>query len=87
MLARLEDERRESSRVVLVAQEAERLRIAQELHDQVGQTLTAVLLQLSQIPCAAFLPSCSPTLMKCKMPREQAMRTSGESRSICAPRR
>ncbi len=49
MLARLEEERRESSRLVLAAQEAERLRIAQELHDQVGQTLTAVLLQLSRI--------------------------------------
>jgi two-component system, NarL family, sensor histidine kinase UhpB len=49
MLARLEHERRESTRVALAAQEAERLRIAQELHDQVGQTLTAVLLQLSRI--------------------------------------
>jgi two-component system, NarL family, sensor histidine kinase UhpB len=49
MLARLEEERRESTRLVLAAQEAERLRIAQELHDQVGQTLTAVLLQLSRI--------------------------------------
>ena len=49
MLSRLEEERRESSRLVLSAQEAERLRIAQELHDQVGQTLTAVLLQLSRI--------------------------------------
>jgi two-component system, NarL family, sensor histidine kinase UhpB len=49
MLARLEQERRESTGLVLAAQEAERLRIAQELHDQVGQTLTAVLLQLSRI--------------------------------------
>jgi two-component system sensor histidine kinase UhpB len=49
MLARLEAERREASRVALDAQEAERLRIAQELHDQVGQGLTAVLLGLSRI--------------------------------------
>lgn len=49
MLARLEAERRESSRRVLAGQEAERLRVAQELHDEVGQTLTAVLLQLGQI--------------------------------------
>jgi len=49
MLERLEDERRESSRRVLEGQEAERLRVAQELHDEVGQTLTAVLLQLGRI--------------------------------------
>jgi two-component system sensor histidine kinase UhpB len=34
---------------VLAGQEAERLRIAQELHDQVGQELTAVLLILSRL--------------------------------------
>jgi two-component system sensor histidine kinase UhpB len=45
MLERLETERRESSGRVLAAQEAERLRIARELHDEVGQTLTAVALR------------------------------------------
>src|SRR5579884_2900376 len=45
MLARLESERRESSGRVLAAQEAERLRIARELHDELGQTLTAVALR------------------------------------------
>lgn len=49
MLARLETERRESTGRVLRAQEAERLRIAQELHDQVGQELTAALLGLSRV--------------------------------------
>ena len=48
MLARLENERRDATRRVLAAQERERLRIAQELHDEVGQTLTAVLLQLGR---------------------------------------
>jgi two-component system sensor histidine kinase UhpB len=38
---------------VLAAQEAERLRIAQELHDQVGQELTAVLLGLSRVQSRA----------------------------------
>jgi two-component system, NarL family, sensor histidine kinase UhpB len=49
MLTRLERERQESTRRVLAAHESERLRIAQELHDEVGQTLTAVLLQLSRV--------------------------------------
>lgn len=48
MLARLERERRDSARDALSAQEAERIRIARELHDEVGQTLTAVVLQLER---------------------------------------
>lgn len=48
MLDRLESERRVSARRVLAGQEAERRRIAQELHDEIGQSLTAVLLQLKQ---------------------------------------
>jgi two-component system, NarL family, sensor histidine kinase UhpB len=46
MLDRLEDERRDSNRRVLAAQESERLRVARHLHDEVGQVLTGVLLQL-----------------------------------------
>ena len=47
MLERLEAERRESGRAVLRAQEQERSRIAQDLHDEVNQALTAILLRLS----------------------------------------
>ena len=45
MLDRLEGERIESGRRVLEAQEGERLRVARELHDEVGQTLTAIALR------------------------------------------
>lgn len=49
MLARLEAERSLSNGRALAAQEAERQRIAQELHDEVGQSLTAVVLGLGQV--------------------------------------
>jgi two-component system sensor histidine kinase UhpB len=55
MLERLERARLESVRMALAAQESERLRVAQELHDEVGQSLTAVLLQLGRL--ARSLPS------------------------------
>ncbi len=48
MLDRLEAERATSSARALSAQESERQRIAQELHDEVGQSLTAVLLGLKR---------------------------------------
>ncbi|GAB1328586.1 HAMP domain-containing sensor histidine kinase [Streptomyces sennicomposti] len=56
MLDRLEQERATSSARVLLAQEAERRRIAQELHDEVGQSMTAVLLALKRAADAANPP-------------------------------
>jgi two-component system, NarL family, sensor histidine kinase UhpB len=46
MLDRLEHERRESARLAVRVLEDERSRIARELHDEVGQTLTGVMLQV-----------------------------------------
>jgi two-component system sensor histidine kinase UhpB len=54
MLDRLESERRESARQALLVQENERRRIARELHDEVGQTLTGVMLQIDGL--AARIP-------------------------------
>jgi two-component system, NarL family, sensor histidine kinase UhpB len=56
MLDRLEAERGRSAARALSAQEAERHRVAQELHDEVGQTLTAVLLELKRVADHAPAP-------------------------------
>ncbi len=49
MLDRLETERRESNARALAAQEGERARVAAELHDEVGQAMTGVLLLLERV--------------------------------------
>ena len=54
MLDRFEQERRESARQALLAPEGERQGIARELHDEVGQTLTGVILQVEGL--AAQMP-------------------------------
>lgn len=48
-LARLREERRAGARAALLAQERERRRIAGALHDEAGQNLTAVALELERI--------------------------------------
>ena len=49
MLVRLEDERRDSARRAAAAQQEERRRISRELHDEIGQALTAHALHLDRI--------------------------------------
>jgi two-component system, NarL family, sensor histidine kinase UhpB len=60
MLDQLESERLQSTRRALSAQESERLRVAQELHDEVGQTLTGILLGLARVSRNAPLELAHP---------------------------
>ena len=53
MLQRIDAERRRSGRLVLRAQEEERRRLARDLHDEVNQALTAILLRLEALSHAA----------------------------------
>jgi len=49
MLDRLEAERRDSGRRMLSAQERERMRLARELHDEIGQSLTGLMLEIDHV--------------------------------------
>lgn len=60
MLDRLETERRDTAQRALRAEEDERLRIGRELHDEIGQTLTAVAIHAERAahgPPAATAPA------------------------------
>jgi two-component system, NarL family, sensor histidine kinase UhpB len=49
LLERVEQERRRSGQLVMRAQEEERRRLARDLHDEVNQALTAILLRLEAL--------------------------------------
>jgi two-component system sensor histidine kinase UhpB len=72
MLVRIEDERRRSGRLVLRAQEEERRRLARDLHDEVNQALTAILLRLEALSHSAP-PELEDELSELKRLVNQAM--------------
>ncbi len=78
MLGRLEHERRASARDAVAAQEHERRRIARELHDEIGQSLTAMMLEIDTLSRAA------PAELRPQLEvlRETARHTAGEVRTI-----
>ncbi len=57
MLDRLQAERRASTRRTVATLEGERQRISRELHDEIGQRLTGILLQLDRIHDEASDPA------------------------------
>lgn len=73
MMRRLEAERRRAGSAVLQAQEEERARVARDLHDEVNQSLTGLLLRLEAAREAAP-PELEPELAQTKSLANQAMR-------------
>jgi two-component system sensor histidine kinase UhpB len=73
MMRRLEAERRRTGGVALRAQEEERARVARDLHDEVNQSLTGLLLRLEAAREAAP-PELEPEIAATKALANQAMR-------------
>jgi two-component system sensor histidine kinase UhpB len=72
MMRRLEAERRRAGSAALRAQEEERARIARDLHDEVNQSLTGLLLRLEAVREAAP-PELEAELAETKALANQAM--------------
>jgi two-component system, NarL family, sensor histidine kinase UhpB len=72
MLDRVETERRESARRELLAQEGERRRVAAELHDEIGQGVTALVLELER-SIASAQPRDRAALLRARNVAEQLL--------------
>jgi two-component system, NarL family, sensor histidine kinase UhpB len=73
MMRRLEAERRRAGSATLQAQEEERARVARDLHDEVNQSLTGLLLRLEAVRDSAP-PELEAELAETKALANQAMR-------------
>lgn len=73
MMRRLEAERRRTTSTALMAQERERARVARDLHDEVNQSLTGLLLRLEAARAAAP-PDLAEELDETKTLANRAMR-------------
>jgi two-component system, NarL family, sensor histidine kinase UhpB len=73
MMRRLEAERLRAGSAALRAQEQERARVARELHDEVNQSLTGLLLRLEAVRETAP-PELEPEIARTKELANQAMR-------------
>jgi two-component system, NarL family, sensor histidine kinase UhpB len=73
MMRRLEAERRRAGSAALQAQEQERARVARDLHDEVNQSLTGLLLRLEAVRDEAP-PDLEAELAETKALANQAMR-------------
>ncbi len=72
MMRRLEAERRRAGSAALRAQEEERARVARDLHDEVNQSLTGLLLRLEAVREAAP-PELEPEIAATRSLANQAM--------------
>jgi two-component system, NarL family, sensor histidine kinase UhpB len=72
MIRRLEAERRRAGSAALRAQEEERARVARDLHDEVNQSLTGLLLRLEAVREAAP-PELQPEIAATRSLASQAM--------------
>jgi two-component system, NarL family, sensor histidine kinase UhpB len=72
MMRRLEAERRRAGSAALRAQEEERARVARDLHDEVNQSLTGLLLRLEAVREAAP-PELEPELAETRALANRAM--------------
>src|SRR6476620_10038434 len=86
MLERLEAERRRTSSAALAAQEEERARIARDLHDEVNQSLTALLLRLEAARVKALAnQAMEELLMLARQLRPTALDDLGLKAALAGP--